>query len=697
MAINRSDSSILLDQHKETLVRDIFSVDHILDRMIGKQILTEEEKNKILGGKGEDKPSQNERLLDFVKRKGIDAFVCFREALRGSHLEDLLRYCPTHNAPLMFWCEQCECLLCEKCKNEHVFPQHVFTAIFSVNEDIKTKFDCFIRESRSMLNSLSRKQISERREHIKMWAERYGEELQTLVSRIIDEEIGWVLAKLRNKGMPSVDAEESGRLEGCRQSCEATVGQHSVQPRHENDGDLRTLLRRNREAFVSDMQSIGPITDLLYQEKILTYEEKCKILQKHLTPQDQARRLLDIISCKGTVEAICHFTKALETTYTDLAELLHQCPEHNKKLELYCEDCKVLICEDCQKSKHPGHLTMSTTTITTIKFERFILDNRENIMDIRSQKICPEEVEKRVKERGGDLRNMVTRKIDEEVAMFVSNLDMATCDTKEDASCSRVVKRETVRERVLPLFIMEREILTREESRARPIKEDEMYNCLIQCVHPDYLKSVQRVRAVWRIYLHNNASRAKLLKEGITIRKKSVECKETNPSLKSRMANKSNTRITIKDIPESVDDSVIVQFLSEMGCKTVGPVVRKKIRYNHRLTNCSNGDRVVYVEQKPKKAFKRNVKIGSHRARVFYSRQGDRDVNGVNAGKKRQTSDSSPKTQVDMEHIDEAFNEYVGKQKSQHETRENITEHRQGDGKESVGNEQSSSLPKTNS
>ncbi|XP_019644507.1 PREDICTED: uncharacterized protein LOC109485386 [Branchiostoma belcheri] len=443
MASDTSDPRILLDQHRKILVRDIFSVDHILDRMIGKQILTEEEKNKILGGKGEDKPSQNERLLDFVKRKGIDAFVCFREGLRGSHLEDLLRYCPTHNAPLMFWCEECECLRCEKCKNEHVFPQHVFTAIFSVNEDIKTKFDCFIRESRSMLNSLSRKQISERREHIKMWAERYGEELQTLVSRIIDEEIGWVLAKLRNKGMPSVDAEESGRLEGCRQSCEATftVGQHSAQLRHENAGDLRTLLRRNREAFVADMRSIGPITDLLYQEKILTYEEKCKILQKHLTQQDKARRLLDIISCKGTVEAICHFTKALETTYTDLAELLHQCPEHNKKLELYCEDCKVLVCEDCQKSKHSDHLTMSTTTITTIyKFERFILDNRENIMDIRRQKICPEEVEKRVKERGEDLRGMVTRKIDEEVAMFVSNLDQAGSNftvSPEDTSSER--------------------------------------------------------------------------------------------------------------------------------------------------------------------------------------------------------------------------------------------------------------------
>ncbi|CAH1250116.1 Hypp8771 [Branchiostoma lanceolatum] len=145
------------------------------------------------------------------------------------------------------------------------------------------------------------------------------------------------------------------------------------------------------------------------------------------------------------------------------------------------------------------------------------------------------------------------------------------------------------------------------------------------------------------------------------------------------MTNVNNTQVTIKDVPESADDSIIVQFMSTMGCKTVGPVVRRKIRYNYRLTNCSNGDRVVYIGQKPVKAILRNVKIGSHWARVFYDGQNDQELNekSVNRehdGKETQVSDSTPKTQANMEYIDKTFDEYVG---------EESTEHRQEDGKES--------------
>ncbi|KAI8491223.1 hypothetical protein Bbelb_308560 [Branchiostoma belcheri] len=268
-----------------------------------------------------------------------------------------------------------------------------------------------------------------------------------------------------------------------------------------------------------------------------------------------------------------------------------------------------------------------------------------------------------------------------------------TRDADEGASWSEVVRRGTTKETVLPVFIMERDILTKEEAYAKPIKEDEMYHCLIQCVPPSHLRSVQRVRALWRIYLHNNASRAKLLIQGINIRKKSVECRDTNPfSLKSKMAYQNNTQVTVKDIPESADDSIILQYLSKMGCKTSGPVIRRKIRYNHRLTNCSNGDRVIYIEQKPDKAIPRNVKIASHWARIFYEGQSvqDRSEKTVNNEKGTEDipiSDSSPKTQANMDYIDRAFNEHVGEEGSQNDTGENNTEHTQNEVEENDGNE----------
>ncbi|XP_019620725.1 PREDICTED: uncharacterized protein LOC109467222 [Branchiostoma belcheri] len=132
------------------------------------------------------------------------------------------------------------------------------------------------------------------------------------------------------------------------------------------------------------------------------------------------------------------------------------------------------------------------------------------------------------------------------------------------------------------------------------------------------------------------------------------------------MQNMNNTLITIKDIPESADDSIIVEFLTNAGCKTVGRVNHRKIRYNNRLTNCSNGDRLIYIEQKPTKAIQRNVKIGTHWARVFYNGQElDReqithtasDQNKANDD--TQTAVSTPTTESNMDFIDRAYEEHV--------------------------------------
>ncbi|CAH1253146.1 Hypp1098 [Branchiostoma lanceolatum] len=233
-------------------------------------------------------------------------------------------------------------------------------------------------------------------------------------------------------------------------------------------------------------------------------------------------------------------------------------------------------------------------------------------------------------------------------------------------SWTTVVKRGISKETVYPVFIMEREIMTKDEAYSNPIKEEEMYHCLIQTIHPGHLRSVQRVRALWRIYLHNNEARAKLLIEGLSIRKKSVECKETNPfSLKHRMQNMNNTLVTIKDIPESADDSIIVEFMNNAGCKTVGRVNHRKIRYNNRLTNCSNGDRLIYIEQKTVKSIPRNIKIGQHWARFFYNGQDleqERTDRTNDAQNKRhddsQAATNSPTTEANMDFIDKAYEEH---------------------------------------
>ena len=76
----------------------------------------------------------------------------------------------------------------------------------------------------------------------------------------------------------------------------------------------------------------------------------------------------------------------------------------------------------------------------------------------------------------------------------------------------------------------------------------------------------------------------------------------------------------MKDIPLSVADSVIVHELEAMKCKISGKVARQKLRVNGELTNCLNGDRVLYIEPRPK-PLERHVRIASFRARIFHDGQ----------------------------------------------------------------------------
>lgn len=137
-----------------------------------------------------------------------------------------------------------------------------------------------------------------------------------------------------------------------------------------------------------------------------------------------------------------------------------------------------------------------------------------------------------------------------------------TTEEKENETWSSVVGRNRTKETIFPIFIMEREILSKEECIKNPVREAEVYHSLIQEAHPIHLRSVQRVGALWRIYLHDKGARAKLLIRGISIRGKHINLKEENPfSLKSRMANQDAVQITIKELPESADDNIVTELM----------------------------------------------------------------------------------------------------------------------------------------
>ena len=173
-----------------------------------------------------------------------------------------------------------------------------------------------------------------------------------------------------------------------------------------------------------------------------------------------------------------------------------------------------------------------------------------------------------------------------------------------------------------PIYLLERQFITKEAALVTPVKESEIYGCLIQVVHPSVLRQVQRISDVWRVYLHDSGARAKLLLQGLYVRSQRVSFSEQNPfTLRARMANIGAVQVTIKDLPFDLDDRLVTQFLTESGCKVLGKVMKRMIRYNNQLTSCLNGDRLVYIEALPKKAIPRSSKVGEHSVTVYYDGQ----------------------------------------------------------------------------
>ena len=99
----------------------------------------------------------------------------------------------------------------------------------------------------------------------------------------------------------------------------------------------------------------------------------------------------------------------------------------------------------------------------------------------------------------------------------------AKTDVKENETWSKVVVWKDPNETVLPIVIMEREILTKEEAiEKNPIKEEELYHSRTHEILPNHLRSVQRVRALCHVYILSKEEMATLLIRGMTVRGKHV-------------------------------------------------------------------------------------------------------------------------------------------------------------------------------
>ena len=89
------------------------------------------------------------------------------------------------------------------------------------------------------------------------------------------------------------------------------------------------------------------------------------------------------------------------------------------------------------------------------------------------------------------------------------------------------------------------------------------------------------------------------------------------------------TRVFIKDVPLSVGDDLIRATLEGKKYKIRGDITRQQLRVGGQLTNCLNGDRIVYIDP-PTQPLPRFLAVGNvFRARAFHAGQPERQGTGT--------------------------------------------------------------------
>lgn len=111
--------------------------------------------------------------------------------------------------------------------------------------------------------------------------------------------------------------------------------------------------------------------------------------------------------------------------------------------------------------------------------------------------------------------------------------------------------------------------------------------------------------------------RVDLLTSGIQVRGLHVNLTNNSPLRKDHSGD---VRITVRDVPLSADDSIIVRALTLRGCELTDNIQRERLRIDNRATNCENGTRIVWVKQL-REDLPRQMEMGIYQARVFYRDQ----------------------------------------------------------------------------
>lgn len=176
---------------------------------------------------------------------------------------------------------------------------------------------------------------------------------------------------------------------------------------------------------------------------------------------------------------------------------------------------------------------------------------------------------------------------------------------------------------VLPIFLKHKELIN-EDTIGFEIGE-----ALSQQLNdPKEVLIVQSRRGykgeiLWRLHLKTDEARAKILEENLYISDTQVPVYDKNPQVTGGSETK-KTRVTIRDLPSSVQDAQILEMLKTYNINPTSKLMQGFHRDREgKLSTFGNGDRFLYAEEEAlqKLTVPWKVQVGNFMCRINYKGQ----------------------------------------------------------------------------
>ena len=124
-----------------------------------------------------------------------------------------------------------------------------------------------------------------------------------------------------------------------------------------------------------------------------------------------------------------------------------------------------------------------------------------------------------------------------------------------------------------PVYFFHKEAMPEIVRNENELSSFEVCMSVANIIDESLIEGAQKVGGLWKIYLCDPKARAVLLSNGLSIRHRSINLYDENPYSMKRRYEGQTEKVTIQDLPLSIDNEDVYNLISSYpGCKIIGDV-----------------------------------------------------------------------------------------------------------------------------